>query len=46
MLLPLQSVGESVAKPLLYYDNNLVGTLHLLDAMRKYNCNIIGTPYL
>lgn len=30
----LKSVGESVASPLLYYDNNVVGTLHLLDAMQ------------
>jgi len=29
----LKSVGESVAKPLLYYDNNIVGTIHLLEAM-------------
>lgn len=30
----LKSVGESVATPLLYYDNNVVGTLRLLDAMQ------------
>lgn len=30
----LKSVGESVASPLLYYDNNVVGTLRLLDAMQ------------
>ncbi len=30
----LKAVGESVAKPLLYYDNNVVGTIRLLDAMR------------
>ncbi len=33
----LKAVGESVAKPLEYYDNNLVSTLALLEAMRKYN---------
>jgi UDP-glucose 4-epimerase len=27
-------VGESVANPALYYENNVVGTLHLLEAMR------------
>jgi UDP-glucose 4-epimerase len=27
-------VGESVADPALYYGNNLVGTFHLLEAMR------------
>ncbi len=30
-----KAVGESVAKPLEYYDNNVVGTLRLLDAMKK-----------
>lgn len=29
-----KAVGESVAKPLLYYDHNVVGTLRLLEAMR------------
>jgi len=33
----LKAVGESVAKPLEYYDNNLVSTLALLEAMRKYS---------
>lgn len=32
----LKAVGESVAKPLEYYDNNLVSTLALLEAMRKH----------
>src|SRR5262245_8985295 len=27
-------VGESVAQPHLYYGNNVVGTFHLLEAMR------------
>lgn len=31
----LKAVGESVAKPLEYYDNNVVGTLRLLEAMRE-----------
>ena len=31
----LKSVGESVAKPLEYYDNNIAGTLVLCDAMRN-----------
>lgn len=30
----LKSVGESVQKPLAYYDNNVVGTLRLLEAMK------------
>ncbi|MCX7167907.1 MAG: UDP-glucose 4-epimerase GalE [Rhodocyclales bacterium] len=31
----LKAVGESVAKPLEYYDNNVNGTLQLLAAMRR-----------
>jgi len=31
----LKAVGESVAKPLNYYDNNVVGSLHLLQAMAR-----------
>ncbi|WP_458735714.1 UDP-glucose 4-epimerase GalE [Zobellella taiwanensis] len=31
----LKAVGESVQKPLEYYDNNVNGTLVLVDAMRK-----------
>ena len=33
----LKAVGESVAKPLEYYTNNLVNTLTLLNLMRKYD---------
>ena len=29
----LKAVGESVQQPLRYYDNNVVGTLRLLEAM-------------
>jgi len=29
----LKAVGESVEKPLMYYDNNVVGTVRLLEAM-------------
>lgn len=31
----LKAVGESVSKPLEYYDNNVYGTLVLLEAMRE-----------
>lgn len=31
----LKAVGESVAKPLSYYDNNVAGTLRLLEAMAE-----------
>lgn len=33
----LKAVGESVEKPLEYYDNNVQGTLVLLQAMREAN---------
>lgn len=38
----LKAVGESVRKPWEYYDNNLGGTLVLLDVLRRHGCkNII-----
>lgn len=37
----LKAVGESVRKPLEYFDNNITGTLVLLDVMRKHNCKKI-----
>lgn len=49
----LKAVGESVEKPWEYYNNNITGTLNLVDVMRKHQCkNIIfsssatvyGTP--
>ena len=49
----LKAVGESVAKPWEYYENNIAGTLTLVDVMRQHNVkNIIfsssatvyGTP--
>lgn len=33
----LKAVGESVARPLEYYDNNVNGTLRLVSAMRAAN---------
>lgn len=33
-----KAVGESVAKPLMYYRNNLGSTLNLCEIMQKYNC--------
>src|SRR5665647_600219 len=36
-----KAVGESVQKPLEYYENNIAGTLILLRAMRKHNCRKI-----
>ena len=32
-----KAVGESVQKPLEYYDNNIIGALILLETMKKYN---------
>ena len=37
----LKAVGESVEKPLEYFDNNVNGTLVLLDVMRKHGCKKI-----
>ena len=36
-----KAVGESVAKPLEYYDNNLVSSLVLLETMQKHHVNKI-----
>ena len=33
----LKAVGESVEKPILYYENNLQSTLVLVDVMQKHN---------
>ena len=49
----LKAVGESVAKPLLYYRNNIDSTLTLLETMEKFGGNnfifsssatVYGTP--
>ena len=37
----LKAVGESVAKPLAYYHNNLTGTFILLEAMEAHGVNRI-----
>ena len=37
----LKAVGESWAKPIEYYHNNITGTLVLVDLMRKYGCKKI-----
>ncbi|MCH4826781.1 UDP-glucose 4-epimerase GalE [Planococcus halocryophilus] len=33
----LKAVGESVELPLLYYNNNVTGTLNLIEVMKKYD---------
>lgn len=38
----LKAVGESVSKPVEYYENNIAGTLNLIEAMRNHDVkNII-----
>ena len=37
----LKAVGESVEKPLLYYQNNLTGTMNLCELMAEYGCKRI-----
>lgn len=37
----LKAVGESVAKPLLYYQNNVEGSLNLFGVMTENNCKRI-----
>ena len=37
----LKAVGESVEQPLNYYDNNVAGTLRLLEAMTRVGCRKI-----
>ena len=34
----LKAVGESVSKPLAYYENNVGGTITLLNAMAEASC--------
>ena len=48
-----KAVGESVEKPLDYYENNLLSLIHLLEAMKRYgvrhmvfssSCTVYGEP--
>ena len=48
-----KAVGESVEKPLEYYENNLLSLIHLLEAMKRYpvdymvfssSCTVYGEP--
>lgn len=34
-----KAVGESVEKPILYYENNLISTIKLCKIMKKHHCN-------
>lgn len=49
----MKAVGESMQQPLLYYKNNLIGMIHLLEVMKKYkvfnlvfssSCTVYGEP--
>lgn len=33
-----KAVGESVQQPLMYYHNNITGTINVVEAMLKYGC--------
>ena len=37
-----KAVGESVAEPMLYYTHNMMGTINLIEAMRKHNCKNVS----
>jgi UDP-glucose 4-epimerase len=37
----LKAVNESITRPLQYYDNNICGTMNLLEIMKKNNCKKI-----
>ena len=37
----LKSVEESIKSPLLYWDNNVIGTINLLKTMKKFDCKTI-----
>ncbi len=48
-----KAVGESVEKPLEYYENNLLSMIHLMEGMRRYgvprmvfssSCTVYGEP--
>ena len=34
----LKAIGESVDKPLMYYDNNVAGSIALFEVMEEFGC--------
>lgn len=38
----LKAVGESVQKPMLYYNNNIAGTIVLLEVMAAHGCKKVS----
>lgn len=52
-LAALKAVGESMQQPLLYYKNNIIGMINLLETMKRHNiyklvfsssCTVYGEP--
>ena len=42
----LKAVGESMKKPLLYYNNNLIGAITLLEVMSAHGCkNLVFSSF-
>tara|TARA_Y100000589_G_scaffold28724_1_gene23898 strand:+ start:25322 stop:26392 length:1071 start_codon:yes stop_codon:yes gene_type:complete len=37
----LKYINESIKNPILYWQNNITGTLNLLNTMNRYGCNLI-----
>lgn len=37
----LKAVGESVREPIMYYDNNLISTINLIEVMNEFGCKKI-----
>ena len=43
----LKAVGESMKKPLLYYNNNLIGAITLLEVMAAHRCkNLVFSSFV
>ncbi len=37
----LKAVGEAKQKPIMYYENNVMGSLNLLKSMKAHHCHNI-----
>ncbi|GAB2217761.1 hypothetical protein Drorol1_Dr00000972 [Drosera rotundifolia] len=42
----LKAVGENVAYPFRYFDNNLIGSINLYQIMVKYNCKKVSEGHM
>ena len=40
----MKAVGESMEFPMLYYKNNAIGTINLLDSMGRHGCKTVTPP--